>query len=131
MENSDPEFPAKTFSEKPLMLIIGSVPVTSIPNHGSAVRCAERLFRITALSFDVRQSFSESRLCRWMCGKALPFRLHFLYFMRLCLIGGGASNPIYSLYGKAKPFRTSAGKALPILQVTLFLASGKVIFIFR
>ena len=60
------------------------------------------------------------RLCRLMCGKAMPYRER--WFNEL---GGYASNlsrGVASLiyldisYGKAKPFRTSGGKAAITLQ---------------
>src|SRR6185503_11668704 len=56
------------------------------------------------------------RLCRQMCGKALPFRpLLISFFWRL--IRGPASNQspkekLSQLTGKAKPYRTSGGGAI-------------------
>jgi len=56
------------------------------------------------------------RLCRLPCGKALPYRPCSL-FMRLRLgMCWGMASLFFPNYGKAEPFRTDDGKAVPFPQ---------------
>ena len=63
-------------------------------------------------NFD-RQEAECVRLCRLMCGKALPYRQDFFKEFRGSASGsrGGASKGNVSLVGKPEAFRTSGGKA--------------------
>ncbi|MBA3600440.1 MAG: hypothetical protein H0W45_04255 [Acidobacteria bacterium] len=46
------------------------------------------------------------RLCRPMCGKAVPFR-----FCLIKIVGGYAAQTLHTLHGEAKPDRTSGGRS--------------------
>ncbi|MCP9495608.1 MAG: DUF2490 domain-containing protein [Pyrinomonadaceae bacterium MAG19_C2-C3] len=59
------------------------------------------------------------RLCRLMCGGALPHRRCFLKYLRGCASHGRRSRDIYSTPdGKAQPFRTSGGTAASLCKVS-------------
>ena len=67
-----------------------------------------------------RQNTSSiPRLCRLMCGKAMPFRLIFFQYEEAMPPKFAEAQPLpcRACHGKAEPFRTSNGKAAKLTKL--------------
>ncbi len=54
----------------------------------------------------INSPYAVERLCRPMCGKAVPFR-----FCLIKIVGGYAAQSLHTLHGEVKPHRASGGRA--------------------